>query len=500
MADSSWERNPVDKLADEFLERFRRGENPSVTDYADKHPDLADEIRDLFPALVMMEELKPPAPEGTATTGERPGPDGKKLERLGDFRILREVGRGGMGIVYEAEQESLGRRVALKVLPSQALLDPRQQKRFQREARAAARLHHTNIVPVFGVGEHDGLHYYVMQFIQGLGLDQVLRELKRLRKTRTPAEEPPPGPETGSAGNVAQALLTGKFAAATSPSGGSGEAARSLMPVTVPYTALPGSSASGSSSSPVLPGRSDASSLSDSGRHYWQSVARIGIQVADALDYAHSQGVLHRDIKPSNLLLDNQGTVWVTDFGLAKATAADGDDLTHTGDIIGTLRYMAPERFRGQSDAGGDIYALGLTLYEMLVLRPAFDESDRQRLIHQVTHEEPPRPRKLNRAIPRDLETIVLKATERDPARRYRTPRELAEDLQRFVEDKPIRARQVSQTERLWRWCRRNPALAGATVAVGRANAAADRRPVSATGLRDGHGVRRRGPAARDPE
>jgi serine/threonine protein kinase len=431
MADSSWERNPIDKLADEFLGRHRGGENPSVTEYAERYPELAEEIRDLFPALVMMEELKPATPEGTATSASGPRAEGKKLERLGDYRILREVGRGGMGIVYEAEQESLGRRVALKVLPAQALLDPRQQKRFQREAKAAARLHHTNIVPVFGVGEHEGLHYYVMQFIQGLGLDQVLHELKRLRQAKTAAplaageasrRAPKSGTGTVSAGNVAQALITGKFALASAPADGSPEAGAgpSLRPATIPY---PGSSdtpqPAGSSSGLVLPGQADGSSASDSARHYWQSVARIGIQVAEALDYAHSQGVVHRDIKPSNLLLDTLGNVWVTDFGLAKAGAGDGDDLTHTGDIVGTLRYMAPERFQGQSGAGGDIYSLGLTLYEMLVLRPAFDETDHKRLIHQVTHEEPPRPRRLNRAIPRDLETIVLKATERDPARRY---------------------------------------------------------------------------------
>jgi WD40 repeat protein/serine/threonine protein kinase/tetratricopeptide (TPR) repeat protein len=475
MADSSWERNPIDRLADEFLGRHRRGENPSVTEYAEQYPELADEIRDLFPALVMMEELKPAAAEGTETAAGGARAESKKLERIGDYRILREVGRGGMGIVYEAEQESLGRRVALKVLPAQILLDVRQQKRFQREAKAAARLHHTNIVPVFGVGEHEGMHYYVMQFIQGLRLDQVLRELKRLRKARTQVAPgaaepsrltPSDAKETISAGNVAQALLTGNFApAGPLPKGSAEEAVRStLVPTTLPYRGDSETPVTAdSSSSLVLPGQSDGSSLSESGRHYWQSVARIGIQVAEALEYAHSQGVLHRDIKPSNLLLDTQGTVWVTDFGLAKATAAEGEDLTHTGDIVGTLRYMAPERFQGQSNAGSDLYSLGLTLYEMLIFRPAFDETDHQRLIHQVTHEEPTRPRKLNRAIPRDLETIVLKATERDPARRYRTPHDLAEDLQRFLEDKPIRARQVSRSERLWRWCRRNPALATST-------------------------------------
>jgi tetratricopeptide (TPR) repeat protein len=187
--------------------------------------------------------------------------------------------------------------------------------------------------------------------------------------------------------------------------------------------------------------------------------------VAEAMEYAVSQGVLHRDIKPSNLLLDTQGNVWVTDFGLAKASG-DGDDLTHTGDIVGTLRYMAPERFEGRSDLHGDIYSLGLTLYELLVGKPAFPETERHRLIQQVTSQDPAPPRKLNPAIPRDLETIVLKAIARDPSHRYATAGELAADLKCFVEDRPVRARRVRLPERFWRWCRRNPALASLTAGL----------------------------------
>ena len=197
---------------------------------------------------------------------------------------------------------------------------------------------------------------------------------------------------------------------------------------------------------------------------YWQSVARIGVQVADALEYAHKQGVLHRDIKPSNLLLDTQGTVWVTDFGLAKAD--DQQNLTHTGDILGTLRYMPPEAFEGKTDARSDVYSLGLTLYELLAFRPAFDEKERNRLIKQVTHEEPPRLGKLNRQVPRDLETIVHKAIDRTRGSATPTAGELADDLQRFLEDEPIQARRVSPTERLWRWCRRNPVVAGLAAAL----------------------------------
>jgi WD40 repeat protein/tetratricopeptide (TPR) repeat protein len=183
------------------------------------------------------------------------------------------------------------------------------------------------------------------------------------------------------------------------------------------------------------------------------------MQVADALAHAASQGVLHRDIKPSNLLLDDTGNVWVTDFGLAKAQS-DSDDLTHTGDIVGTLRYLAPERFNGQGDLRSDVYSLGLTLYEMLALRPAFDEADRNKLVKRVMHDEPVRPRKVNPGVPRDLETVVLKAIARDPAHRYQTPAEMAEDLKRFVEDRPVKARRVSEAEKFWRWCRRNPLVA----------------------------------------
>jgi serine/threonine protein kinase/WD40 repeat protein/tetratricopeptide (TPR) repeat protein len=459
MLDSASERNPVEELAEEFVQRYRRGERPALSEYTNRYPALADEIRDLFPALLMMEEVRPSKDEAT---GPYPGgpPQAKRLERLGDYRILRELGRGGMGIVYEAEQESLGRHVALKLLPGHALLDLQRLRRFQREARAAARLHHTNIVPVFGVGEEAGTHYYVMQYIAGQGLDQVLAELRKLRR-------PHDGPgldsrvlrrltETVVASDVAQALVSGAFASSPEGRGARGEGRGEQEP----QPAAPEQEAG--SRSPASPGESVT--LSETGRRYWQGVARIGIQVADALAYAHSQGVLHRDIKPSNLLLDTQGTVWVTDFGLAKA--ADSDDLTGPGDIVGTVRYMAPERFQGQADERSDVYGLGITLYELLTLRPAFEASERSKLMAQVLHGELARPRKVNPAVPRDLETIVLKATAREPVRRYASAAELAADLTRFTQDRPIRARRVSVAERLWRWSCRNPAVASMAGAI----------------------------------
>ena len=206
----------------------------------------------------------------------------------------------------------------------------------------------------------------------------------------------------------------------------------------------------------LSPGQSDAPS--------YRAVARIGLQVAGALAYAHSQGILHRDIKPSNLLLDLSGTVWLTDFGLARAEGSDG--LTHTGDVVGTLRYMAPERFDGWSDPRSDVYSLGATLYELLTLHPPFRETNRVKLVEQVLREDPAPPRQLDRQIPRDLETIVLKAMAREPARRYATAGAVAEDLDRFLADRPIRARRVSSWERAWRWSRRNPGLAGLSAAL----------------------------------
>jgi WD40 repeat protein/serine/threonine protein kinase len=457
--------DPFGPIADEFVEAFRQGKHPSVEEFARRYPEHADEIRDMLPALVLMEQAK--------TAGGSPGQQrpatasaAMPLRQLGDYQILREVGRGGMGVVYEAQQLSLGRHVAIKVLPSHALLDPRQLGRFQREARSAAKLHHTNIVPVFGVGEQDGLHYYVMQFIQGLGLDVVLEELRRLRQPHgkpAPTRDDAPARPTHvsrdvSAVAVAHGLLTGEFRQPEPASDltiAPGEAS-SVAPA--PGDAAASASARGPDTSAIihLPGQSETPTLSESGSQYWQSIARVGMQVADALAHAATQGVLHRDIKPSNLLLDDTGNVWVTDFGLAKA-ASDSDDLTHTGDVIGTLRYLAPERFNGRGDLRSDVYSLGLTLYELLALRPAFDETDRNKLVKQVMHDEPVRPRKLNARVPRDLETVVLKAIARDPAHRYQTPAELAADLKRFVEDRPVRARRVSEAEKLWRWCRRNP-------------------------------------------
>ena len=377
----------LDSMAEEFAERWRRGERPPLQEFIDRQPDLADDIRELFPALVEMAQAEP---EGAPRTA---APAVPALRQVGEYRVIREIGRGGMGVVYEAEQTSLGRRVALKILPAQIARDGKALGRFQREARAAARLHHTNIVPVFEVGRDGDVCYYAMQFIQGQSLDQVVGELRRLREQSAAGRGRPSPPE--EAAYPAVSRITHALLAGGSQSGGAANAAGETTAAEAPRP--PDADAADSSGSAVLP---DHVALSDAGsnlRPFFRSVARVGQQVALALAYAHQRGVLHRDVKPSNLLLDEAGVVWVADFGLAKT---DDDGLTATGDVIGTFRYMAPERFSGQGDARSDVYALGLTLYELLTLRPAFDSADRLALIAQVKSQEPPRPRFLDRAHP----------------------------------------------------------------------------------------------------
>ncbi|MDM8007352.1 MAG: protein kinase [Phycisphaerae bacterium] len=459
MSENNSERDPLEELAAEFTERCRRGEQPSVEEYAQRHPELAADIRELFSMIVQVEHAKttgtgqpPPGPAGT-----QPAP-----RQLGDFRIIRELGRGGMGIVYEAEQESLGRRVAIKVLPSEYLSSESRRRRFEREARTAARLHHTNIVQIFGVGEHDGHPYFVMQYIRGVGLDAVFRSLATRNMSTRSSGSQQAGPSLASSDliQVARALLDSRTLTAPASADAiiaetdsAGRAAASTgkpsaCPPVSPAGAPAGRSANGS----------PASSLSGP-MAYWNNLARLFAQAADALSFAHQQGVLHRDIKPANLLLDADGMLWVTDFGLAKTE--DFAELTQADDVVGTLRYMAPEQHERRCDVRSDVYGLGISLYELATLRPAFVEKDGGGLKAILSEPLFP-PRRLCPTMPRDLETIILKAAARESQHRYSSAAELRDDLLRFVSDLPIQARRISAPERLFRWARRNPALATA--------------------------------------
>ncbi len=342
--------------------------------------------------------------------------------RLGDFEIVREIGRGGMGVVYEALQLSLHRCVALKILTSSLSLTPRAIERFQREAEAAAKLHHGNIVPVYATGEHDGLHFYVMELIAGPSLDHVLRRLRQEQAPRTGkkhlAETMPP-----------ELLATGPHVPSVTPSPGD-------------------------------------SSLS-SGSGFFDTVARLTAGVADALEHAHQNGVIHRDIKPANLLLAPDGRLCLNDFGLARLLEQPG--MTMEGEFVGTPAYMSPEQVtagRIPLDHRTDIYSLGATLYELLTLQPPFTGERREQLLAQVVHKEPKAPRKVNKKVPVDLETICLKALDKDPDRRYQSAAQLADDLRAFVNQLTIQARRAGVIHRLGKWGRRNPWLAGAQAAV----------------------------------
>ena len=374
-------REPLDLLVEEFLRRQRQGEKLDVETFAAAHADHATELRELLPALQALEHVKR---DKESTGGSRARVALPAMQRLGDFRIVRELGRGGMGVVFEAVQESLGRKVALKVLPQAALLTGSQLQRFLREAQIAAQLHHSNIVPVFGSGESDGYHWYAMQFIAGESLDQW-RKLQ--------AGQPPQG--------------------------------------------------------------------SGAWRSRARFVARIGMQAASALHYAHGQGTLHRDVKPANLLLAADEHLWVTDFGLAKALEDEG--LTQSGDMLGTLQYMAPEQFAGHYDARSEVYGLGVTLYELLVLRPAFAAKSRSELMERIRTQRPDALRRLCPEVPEDLAIVVERAMAREPGDRYRDAQALEHDLLAFLEDRPIEARRQSTVGLVRRWCRRNHALAAAT-------------------------------------
>jgi serine/threonine protein kinase len=378
----------VDAAIAEYLDAVKRREPPDHDSFLLKYNGVAAELKEFLDDHQLLDAAArrfdaSASTDHPQTTNGKPVTDAaySSLPRaFGNFELLEEVARGGMGVVFKARQLNPSRTVALKMILAGQLASQDDVNRFAAEAHAAAALDHPHIVPIFEVGQHDGQHYFTMAFVEGLSL--------------------------------AQRLANG----------------------------------------PLLP----------------REAAQIIREVASAVEYAHQRGVIHRDLKPANVLLDNAGRVRVTDFGLAKRTT-DETGLTGTGQLLGTPSFMSPEQVTGDPEKIGpasDVYSLGATLYALATGRPPFQAANTIDVLKQVLDKEVVPPRQLDASIPRDLETITLKCLQKDAAKRYGTAQALADDLERFLENRPILARRSTQTERFRRWCRRNPVVAGLTAAV----------------------------------
>jgi serine/threonine protein kinase len=417
------------QILEAYLGDLEAGTAAPRADLLARYPELAES---LDACLASLEFIRRAARQSACTVSLRPGSGANdSSEAVGEYRLVREIGRGGMGVVYEAEGPVPGLRVAVKVLPKAAALDGRQLQRFKNEAQTAALLQHPHIVPVLDVGCDGDVHFYVMPLIDGHSLAEVLDVLRRPKADSTELNAP------SSARGMADNLASGRWA----PPAPASAATRDLA----------------GSGTVVSNG---ATSARLSGVPFFRTVAHLGLQAAEALEQAHQSGILHRDIKPGNLLVDAQGHLWVADFGLARLPGENS--LTLTGDVVGTLRYMSPEQALGKRalvDQRTDVYSLGVTLYELLTLRPAFRGRDRQELLRKIAMDDPVAPRQLNRAIPSALETILLKAIAKEPAERYATAQELADDLSRFLTGVPITARRPTLADRLSKWGRRHRRL-----------------------------------------
>jgi hypothetical protein len=428
----------------EYMAEVDAGRRPNRQKFLVKHAHIAADLAACIQGLSFVQSAAAQihhADQNAAPRNLDPiGVDLAAAQPLGDFKLVREIGRGGMGVVYEAVQLSLGRRVALKVLSMAGALDPRHLKRFRNEAQAAAQLHHTNIVPVYAVGCERSVHFYAMQLIEGQSLAHVIEDLRAMRPTdANPSVDLPAPYETVQIPRDAntEVILEPNDARDAAPSDPDDSHVRTGPP-----------------SAQVA----EFSQMHSSNRaSYFRAVAQLGFQAAEGLAYAHGVGVVHRDVKPANLLLDVRGNLWITDFGLAQLYE-DGD-LTRTGDLLGTFRYMSPEQASGRAvvlDQRTDIYSLGVTLYELLTLERAYPGQTRAQLLRQIGAGEFRPLRSVDRTIPTELATILAKAIAHEPAERYQTARELADDLGRFLRDEPILARPPSLWDKLVKWTRRH--------------------------------------------
>ena len=401
--------DPVDlewtSIVEQLVNRISSGEIIELSEEVNRFPEYQQQLSELLPAMQLMCDWGKRESSNLGVASESVVPTS-----LGDFQILKEIGRGGMGVVYQARQLSLDRYVALKVLPFAALLDDRQLQRFKNEARAAASLKHANIVSIYTVGCERSVHFYAMELIQGQDMAEAIRQLHG-------------APDT---------IANGK----------SNVVHDEIKTETIPVASL-------------------STQRSDQRIEFYRSVAHLGAQVAEALHFAHQEGVIHRDIKPANLLLDRHGIVHVTDFGLARIPAQD--ELTLTGDLVGTLRYMSPEQIDADDavDRRTDVYSLGLTLYELVAGQPAFPEVTRQQLMRAIVEKEPQPLDRLDPKVPRDLQTIIEKAIAKDPRDRYRNAQGFSEDLHRLIDNRTISAKPISPLARASRYAKRNPLVAG---------------------------------------
>ena len=377
--DESGARDPVEAAASLYLERLRAGDTIDLEDFVGEYPGLEPELKEFLPLVAAMEDWKS---EKELEVVKTPMPEVFDIERLGECRIIREIARGGMGVVFEAEQEPIGRRVAVKLLPWKFGEQSKWSKQFRREARLAARLQHPNIVPVFSFGEQDERFFYVMPLIEGVGFDHLISKLR-----------------SGEPAVDIEDLITefrGANFGRTTPQQNSRPTPRRLFR-----------------------------------KNNWQQIAKLATQIAGALRYAHRQGTLHRDIKPANLLIDRAGKGWVADFGLALGRERAMSE--QRGPMAGTLRYMAPEQFDGVVNERTDLYSFGSTLFELCTLQPAFDGKSRTELAAHVQRAKIASPRSLNPDVPPELEAIILKLMKRNPAKRYQSAEEVYRDLLKLV-------------------------------------------------------------------